>query len=240
MPLIYPERGTDHAYRRPLAYTASTDGTDGRALDAGTVILAQCEAAHLVHESCRLLASTLGPTPLGGPFADRQAVWADIEGVEAPTNWSGSEYPNVWQRIPWDRRTACRVPVTHAIEDRADAQGEARQRIIELRMQVYLAADVTDATAFFALTFSPSPRSIGDSTPLATASLTPGALQVASGTITLTDPAPSPTARMRARAESSLGAEVLTAPFWLWFGWRIIGPTPSSAWVHTLSAWERR
>lgn len=242
MATLSPERSLSRVYRRPVAYTADSRGTDGKPLDARTLMLATAEAGHLIHESCRHLATSLSVTDGPVRYATVDGPWDAIPGLAKPAK-SGGDFADA-DKIPWDRLSSQRFEVSHVIEDRLSAEGDPLPRSVAMRLYATVGVTAPNLDVFFALTYSPSPRSVAscnlaDGT-FATATITAGTSGWAIATLSPTKRAPAATTRMRARASSANGGLVSVTPFWLWFGWRLIGGAAASNTIHTMSAFETR
>lgn len=244
MPTLSPERSLSRVYRRPLAYTAGSRGTDGKPLDARTLMLAAAEAGHLIHESTRHLANAISVTDGPIRYATVDGPWDLIPGLAKPPKASGGDFYEA-NKIPWDRHSAQRFEVSHVIEDRLSAEGDPLPRSIAMRLYATVQVTAPDLEVFFAMTYSPSPRSVAACTAadqtFATATIATGTSGWATATLSPVRRAPSNTTRMRARASVANGGLVSVTPFWLWFGWRMIGGAPATgANIHAISAFETR
>ena len=227
---ILPEGGLDRMLQRPSAYTAGSALTDGQPYDAGSLILAQTEASHLCAQSDRVLVESLGPGADVRVVAAAADVWSGIDGLVAPAGGGPASV------IPWDRRTARRFAVTHAIEDYTDANGDPLPRPIEWRAYVTADAALTTCALYCAATFSPSPRAVSV---VSSNSVAAGTTAWASGQLAFDQRAPHPR-RMRSRRSADNGGEASVAPMWIWFGWLLVGPGVGTTRLHSFSAWEAR
>jgi hypothetical protein len=240
MSILRPEQSVDRALTRPAAYAAGSRWTDGTPLDAGTAILAMSEASTLIGESARHLVASLGPGAQTICFGSEDGPWEGIAGLVAPAKTAGVfDGPS---KIPWDRRTAARFEGGAVLEDRLSAQGDPLPRRVRFAARIRVSGVITSAQAFFALTYSPSPRaclgcSAADGT-FAEVALTPGSEQWAEATLAPVRRAPSALERWRARANASLGMYAAVTPQWLWFGWRFLGSNDGGTKVLSLSAFE--
>lgn len=239
---VIQERGEARYYRHPPAYSAGAPGADGWSLDAGTAMRMASNVGHLVAESKRQLVQSVGPGTAIDTWTTTSAPWAGFpESVTADTN-----------RIPWDRRGGRRFKVLVAVEDRANTDGEPRQRAIRMVVRASLSATTTLADSFFAFAASstPSPLALNLTGGAAMVCPTPPTQTVpgATGVIEVVAdldteflvPIPQRPAPLRCRAGSSRSAAfVRTQPLWLWFGWRIIDPSAGTSAILSFSAFER-
>lgn len=243
MAIIGPERIYDRILPRPPAYTAGAQGSDGTALDAGTLLEAQNEAGWLVHESCRHLGTMVEPfTPL--VHTDIDGPWDVLPSVAMPAK-SSSVFDEA-KMIPWDRQSALRFEGGHVIEDRKGTNGEALPRTVAFEVLFNTGPDVAAGSKLlFALTYDPSPQAVAACTAaLGTfyevdlaASLTD---EWASVKLSPTQPAPEARTRWRARASAALGAQVLVTPLYLWVGWRFVGTSDTDCLIQSVSIFETR
>lgn len=241
--VISPERIYDRIQPRPPAYTAGAQGSDGTALDAGTLLEMQNEAGWLVHESCRHLGTMVEPfTPL--VHADVDGPWDVLPGAAAPPKSSGVfGGPSM---IPWDRQSALRFEGGHVIEDRKGTNGEALPRTVAFEVLFNTGPDVTAGSKLlFALTYDPSPQAVAAcSAALGTFyEFDVSASQTdawASVKLNPTQAAPEARTRWRARASSGLGSQVLVTPLYLWVGWRFIGTSDTDCLIQSVSIFETR
>lgn len=238
---VIQERGEARYYRHPPAYSAAAPGADGWSLDAGTAMRMASNVGHLVAESKRQLVQSIGPGTAISTWTATSGPWTGFpETVTADLN-----------RIPWDRRHGRRFKVLVAVEDRANADGEPRQRAIRMVVRASLSATCTTDSFFaFAASSSPSPLALNLSggaamvvpaPPTQTAIASTGVLEFTADLDTeFLVPVPQRPAPLRCRAGSARGAAfVRTQPLWLWFGWRIIDPSAGTSAILSFSAFER-
>lgn len=244
--IIGPERIYDRILPRPAAYTAGAPGSDGTALDAGTLLEMQNEAHWLIHESCRHLG-TVADSFTPPVRTDVDGAWAAVPGVVAPPkNLLSTDFFEA-KRIPWDRQSAARFDGAHVIEDRKGASGEALPRTVAFEVLYDTGPDVDPSLSklLFALTYDPNPQAVqscstqlGTYAEVALAASTTG--QWASVKLNPTQPAPDARARWRARGSSAQGSIVSVCPLYLWVGWRLVGTSSTGCAIRSISIFETR
>jgi hypothetical protein len=231
----YSERFLDRYVKHPAASSANPL-SDGWFVDSGTKMIAQNNAAHLARESLRHLVFSLGPGQ-ATQFATANAMFTGLDDAPQLLSPIGDSLQHM--QIPWDRRTAARFGPFAAIQDYALADGRMTQRKIRAQADFSLDAATTSERLYVAATSraDDDPRDI-------TKLLAFGYVDVAgsgyqrSTPIDLTFNAPLPTStEFVCRADGTDNpTNVAAAPFYLWFGWRLIGATTN--YVCGFSAWE--
>lgn len=244
--IIGPERIYDRILPRPAAYTPGAPGSDGTALDAGTLLEMQNEAHWLIHESCRHLGNA--PEAFTLPvYADVDGPWDAVPGVVAPPkNFAGTDFDGP-KRIPWDRQSQVRFDGGFVIEDRKGPNGEALPRTVAFELHYDTGPDIdpTLSKLMVALTYDPNPQAVQScSSDLGTyaehALTTNESAAWASFKLNPTQPAPDARARWRARGSSAQGSIVSACPLYLWVGWRLVGTSSAGCLLRSISVFETR